>query len=187
MLSEILRKVTRAERRLAGLCKELQDLESTKRGHLQELMRGGQRSTEIKKTDQAILRKGHAISRAKEQVGNLRAELERELARFRKDLIEEKQREVDQFAKQRTRYLKRIEELEVEISKYRYLITGKKDQHLVKVESLLPPQTVKQEHFVPLDEVIGRINLEISRINRMTSEALLGEYEAREKKGNQNP
>ena len=83
-------------------------------------------------------------------------------------MIEEKQRELNDYMEQRTRYLKRIEELEVEISRYRYLVTGKKDRCLA-------------------DEVIGHIKLEIHKIIRMSSEALLKEYLARGKKDDQNP
>ena len=87
---------------------------------------------------------------------------------------------------QRARYLKRIEELEVEISRYRYLVTGKKDRRLVKVRGLLPSEIRHQDNFVSIDEAIGHIKLEVHKITRMNSEALLKEYLAREKKGNKS-
>nr|NIO37421.1 hypothetical protein [Candidatus Bathyarchaeota archaeon] len=88
MLSEILKKLKRAERRLETLHKELQALESEKRVYIQKIMKGEQLTTEVKKADQAMTRKSLVISNAKEKVGNLRAETERQLAEFRKDWID---------------------------------------------------------------------------------------------------
>ncbi len=187
MLSEALKKLKRAERRFAVLREQLRDLETAKRVYLEKIMKGGQPSPEVKKTDQAIKRKILAVSRAKEKVGNLRASMERELAKFRKDLIQEKQEEVSSYVKQRTDYLHRIKELEFEISKYRYLITGKKDHHLVNRKDLLVTEIQNQKSFLPIDEVIGHVKLEISRINRMSGRELLKEYRAREKGHSRKP
>ena len=149
-------------------------------------MRGGQLFREVKRADQAIKKKRLAISKVKKEVGNLRAQLAGQLTEFRRNLIEEKQRELNQCMEQRARYLKRIEELEVEISRYRYLVTGKKDRRLVKVRDLLPSEIRHQDNFVSIDEAIGHIKLEVHKITRMNSEALLKEYLAREKKGNKS-
>ncbi len=186
MLSEILKKLKRAERRLETLHKELQALESEKRVYIQKIMKGEQLTTEVKKADQAMTRKSLVISNAKEKVGNLRAETERQLAKFRKDWIDEKQKEVNDHIKKRTLYLERIKELEVEISKFRYLITGKKDHHLVDLDDLSLPKTDQREALVPIDEVIGRIKVAISRIHSMSSEELLKEYLARVKQNERN-
>ncbi len=86
---------------------------------------------------------------------------------------------------QRAGYLKRIEELEVEISRYRYLVTGKKDRRLANVKDPLPSEIGHQDDFVSIDEVIGHIKLEIHRITRMSSAALLKEYVVRGRKGGQ--
>jgi len=102
-------------------------------------------------------------------------------------LIEEKQGDLNRSMEQRARYLKRIEELEVEISRYRYLVTGKKDRHLVKVENPLPLEVSYQDDFQPIDEVIGHMKLEIHKIIRMSNEELLKEYLARRKEHDQNP
>jgi len=185
MLSEALKKLRQAERRLKALNQELQNLETVKQGYLQEIMKGGQRSIEVKKTDQTIKEKGFAISKAKEQVGNLRAKLEAQLLEFRKELIKEKQTELDHYMERRRQFLKRIEELEVEKSRYRYLITGEKDHRLANKKNLFPLEMQDQKDFVPIDETIGRLQMEVSRINRMRSEALLESYLAREKGGNQ--
>ncbi len=186
MVSQVLNQLKEAERRLQALNQESQALEAQKQVYLKEIMKGAPRSVEIKKTDQALLEKGFAISSAKEQVGNLRAKLEARLADFRKDLIQEKQREHNSYVEKRTSYLNRIEELEVEKSRYRYLVTGRKDQRLANKQDLLPSEARNQEDFVPIDEIIGRIKLEISRISRMSSQALLEEYLAREKKDKEN-
>ena len=186
MGADILKNLKRAERRLESLSQKIQRLESEKQGYLQEIMRGGQLFREVKKADQAIKKKRLAMSKIKEEVSNLRAQLEGQLAEFRRDLIEEKQRELDQCMEQRARYLKRMEELEVEISRYRYLVTGKKDRRLVKVRDLLPSEIRHQGKFVSIDEAIGHIKLEVYKITRMSSEALLKEYLAREKKGDKN-
>jgi len=186
MDADILKKLKRAERRLESLSQGFQNLESEKQGYLQEIMRGGQLFREVKKAGQVIKKKRLAISKAKEEVSNLRAQLQCQLAEFRRDLIEEKQREVNQCMEQRARYLKRIEELEIEISRYRYLVTGKKDRQLVKVKDLLPSEIRHQDGFVSIDEAIGHIKLEVYKITRMSSEALLKEYLAREKKGDKS-
>jgi len=184
--ADILKKLKRAERRLEALNQEFQNLESEKQGYLQEIMRGGQLFREVKKADQVIKEKRLAISKAKRKVSSLRAQLQGQFAEFRRDLIEEKQRELNQCMEQRARYLKRIEELEVEISRYRYLMTGKKDRRLVKVKELLPSEIRHQDDFVSIDEAIGHIKLEVYKITRMSSEALLKEYLAREKKGDKS-
>ncbi len=181
MLSQVLKKLKRAESRLDTLTKELQDLVSEKQTYLEEIMKGGKRSHEVQRIDQAIQEKNRVISKAKARVGKLRAQLETELVDFRKELTEEKQRELDHYIEQRTGYLKRIAELEVEASRYRYLIAGKKDHRLANEENPLPLETPYQSTFVPLDEIIGRIQLELSRISRMTSKVLLENYLARDK------
>ena len=182
LLSDILKKLKRAEKRLDSLSEEFQSLESGKKGYLQELMKGEQLFREVKETDQLLKKKSLAISKARREVGNLRARLAVQLAEFKRDLTEEKQRELDHYMKQRTRYLKRMEELEIEISRYRYLVTGRKDRHLANVKELLPSELRHQEDFVPIDEAIGHVKLEVHRITRMGSDALLKEYLAREKK-----
>ena len=161
MSEDILKTLKRAERRLESLSQELQRLESEKQGYLQEIMSGGQLFREVEKADQVIKKKRLAISKGKEKVSNLRAQLQGQLAEFRRNLIEEKQRELNQCMEQRARYLKRIEELEVEISRYRYLVTGKKDRRLVKVKDLLPSEIRHQDDFVSIDEAIGHIKLEV--------------------------
>lgn len=186
MDTDILKKLKRAERRLESLTQQFQSVESEKQGYLREIMRGGQLFREVKRADQAIKKKRLAISKVKKEVGNLRAQLAGQLTEFRRNLIEEKQRELNQCMEQRARYLKRIEELEVEISRYRYLVTGKKDRRLVKVRDLLPSEIRHQDNFVSIDEAIGHIKLEVHKITRMNSEALLKEYLAREKKGNKS-
>ena len=183
MRSDILKKLKRAERRLESLSQEFQSLESEKQSYLKEIMRGGQLFREVKKLDQVIKAKSLAISKAREKVGNLRARLAGELAEFRRDLIEEKKRELNHYMEQRTRYMKRIEELEVEISRYRYLVTGKKDRRLANVKDLLPSELGHQEDFLSIEEVIGHIKLEVHKITRMSSKELLKESLAREKRG----
>ena len=186
MDKDILKKLKRAERRLESLTQPFQSVESEKQGYLREIMRGGQLFREVKRADQAIKKNRLAISKVKKEVGNLRAQLAGQLTEFRRNLIEEKQRELNQCMEHRARYLKRIEELEVEISRYRYLVTGKKDRRLVKVRGLLPSEIRHQDNFVSIDEAIGHIKLEVHKITRMNSEALLKEYLAREKKGNKS-
>ena len=78
------------------------------------------------------------------------------------------------------------EELELEASRYRDLVTGIKDYPLVNMNDLLPSDIGDQEDSVPNDEAIGKIRLDVSEINRMNSEALLREYLAREAKEDQN-
>jgi hypothetical protein len=112
-------------------------------------------------------------------VGNLHAQLEGVLAELRRDLIARKQRKLDEYMGQRERYLKRIEELEIEISRYRYLLTGKKDRRLVEVKDPLPREVRDRDKFISIDEAIGHINLEIQKIIRMSSRALLTEYMVR--------
>jgi len=186
MDADILKKLKRAERRLESLSQGFQNLESEKQGYLQEIMRGGQLFREVKKAGQVIKKKRLAISKAKEEVSNLRAQLQCQLAEFRRDLIEEKQRELDECMEQRARYMKRIEDLEIEISRYRYLVTGEKDRRLVKVKDLLPSEIHDQDDFVSIDEAIGHIKLEVYKITRMSSKALLKEYLAREKKADKS-
>jgi hypothetical protein len=84
---------------------------------------------------------------------------------------------------QRTRYLERIEKLEVEISRYRYLVTGRKDRRLANVKDLLPSKIRHKGDFASVDELIGRIQLEVHQTTRMNSGALLSEYLARGEKG----
>ena len=98
---DILNRLKQAEALHESLSRELESLESQKRGYLQEIMRGGQLFREVKETDQAITEKHVAISKAKEEVSNLHAQLEGELAEFRRDLIVQKQRELDQYMGQR--------------------------------------------------------------------------------------
>lgn len=185
--SDIWHKLRRAEKRLESLSRELETLESQKQGYLQEIVRGGKLFREVKEADQAIKKKGLAISKTKEKVGRLRSLLAGELARFRKELIEEKQRELNQYMEERTQYLKRIEELELETSRYRYFITGKKDRHLADVKDPLPLDMPHHDDFEPIDEVIGHIKLEIHRIIRISTGELLKDYLARGKKDDQNP
>lgn len=180
-LSEVLKGLKQVETRLEGLKQEFHNLESEKQVHLREMIKGGQRSPKVKKTDQAIQEKTLLISEAKEQASNLRAQLEMELVKLRKNLIKKKQGELDHHMEQRMRYLNRIEELEVEKSRYRYLITGQKGQRLAKEEDLLPLEAQNQGDFVPIDEIIGQIRLEVSRINRLSSKALLEEYVTKKK------
>lgn len=184
---DIWYKLRRAEKRLESLSRELETLDSQKQGYLQEIVRGGQLFIEVKEADQAIKKKGLAISKAKEKVGNLRSLLEGDLARFRKELIEEKKRELDEYVEQRARYLKRVEELEVETSRYRYLITGKKDLRLADVKDPLPSDIPHHDDFEPIDEVMGHIKLQIHKIIRMSSGELLKEYLSRRKTDDQNP
>jgi chromosome segregation ATPase len=186
-LSEVLEKLRQAEARLDLLKQEIQDLESKKQSHLQEIMKGGGGSQRVKKTGEALREKIHTLSKTKEEVGNLRGQLETKLARFKKELIEEKQDELNDHLERRARYLKRIEELEIEASKYRYLLTGKKDHRLVNVKDSLPSEIQNREGFLPIDEVIGHTKLDVSRIDRMSSEELLNEYLVREKRDDQNP
>jgi len=181
-LSDSLKKLRRAEKGLESLSQDLQSLESGKKGYLQGIMRGEQLFREIKETDQLLKDKRLAVSKARKAVGNLRARLAGQLAEFKRNLIKEKQGELQHYMKQRERYLKRIEKLEVEISRYRYLVSGKKDRRLANVKELLPSELRHQEDFVPIDEMIGHITLEVHRITRMGSDALLTEYLAREKK-----
>ena len=180
--SDIVKKLKRAERRLQSLSQEFQNLESGKKSYLQEIMKGGQLFREVKETDQLLKKKSLAISRIRKEIGNLSARLAGQLAEFKRDLIEEKQRELQHYMEQRSRYLKRIEELELEVSRYRYLLTGKKDRNLANVKELLPSELRDQKDFAPIDEVIGHIKLEVHRVTRMSSKALLKEYLAREKK-----
>jgi hypothetical protein len=182
MVSDVFKKLNRAEKRLAILTQQLQNLESEKRVLLQRIMRGEPRSLDVKKADQSIRRRSLAVSRTRGHVANLRAQLETELARFRRELTREKERELNQHMERRARYLKRAEELEVEASRYRHLVTGKKDQRLANVKDLLPSEVEPQAEIVPVDEIIGHTKLEISRISRMNSEALLREYVARERR-----
>ncbi len=184
-LPMILGKLKQAETCLGSLSQEFQRLETEKQAYLREIMMGAQRSKEVKDSDQAIKQKGVDVSKAKEEVSNLRAQLEAQLGEFRKHLIEEKQADLNRYLEQKTQYLKRIEELELETSRYRYLITGKKDRRLANEKDLLPLENREQSDFAPIDELIGRIKLEVSRINRMNSEALLTEYLAREEQSTQ--
>jgi chromosome segregation ATPase len=179
---DVLEKLKKAERRLDTLSQEFQVLEARKQEHLREIMRGGQLYNEVERADLALKKKRLAISRAKEEVSGLRTQLEVQLTAFKKDLIEEKKSELNAFMEERARYLKQIEELEVEISRYRYLVTGKKDRLLANVKDLLPSEIGRQDDFISIDEAIGRIKLEVHRITRMNSEALLEEYLARAKR-----
>jgi chromosome segregation ATPase len=179
---EIVNKLREAEARLESLSKEFQGLESEKQAYLKKIMSGGQLFREVKETDKAIKEKRLAVSNAKKEVSNLRTRLEGQLARFKKDLIQEKQKELKQCMDQRTRYLERIEKLEVEISRYRYLVTGRKDRRLANVKDLLPSKIRHKGDFASVDELIGRIKLEVHQITRMNSEALLSEYLARGEK-----
>jgi chromosome segregation ATPase len=176
MLSDVLKKLRKEESKLEALTQEFHGLEAQKQGYLQEIMKGGQRSAEMAGADEAIREKGHLISETKEQVGNLRVQLELLLTRFREKLTEEKQNELAHRVEERTQYLKRIEELEVEISRYRYLISGKRDHRLAKEKDPLPLEARGPGEFSPIDEIIGHKQLEISKINRMNSRELLDEY-----------
>jgi chromosome segregation ATPase len=179
---DVLDKLKKAERRLDTLSQEFQVLEARKQEYLREIMRGGQLYNEVERADLALKKKRLAISRAKEEVSGLRTQLEVQLTAFKKDLIEEKKSELNSYMEERARYLKQIKELEVEISRYRYLVTGKKDRLLANVKDLLPSEIGPQDEFVSIDEAIGRIKLEVHRITRMNSEALLEEYLARAKR-----
>jgi len=179
---DVLDKLKKAERRLDTLSQEFQVLEARKQEYLREIMRGGQLYNEVERADLALKKKRLAISRAKEEVSGLRTQLEVQLTAFKKDLIEEKKSELNSYMEERARYLKQIKELEVEISRYRYLVTGKKDRLLANVKDLLPSEIGPQDEFVSIDEAIGRIKLEVHRITRMSSEALLEEYLARAKR-----
>ncbi len=183
MAKDILNKLRRAETRHKSLSQDLERLESEKQGYLYEIMKGAQLFREVKKADQMIKRKRLSISKAKKDVSNLRAQWEGRLGEFKKDLIEEKQRELNHYMEQRARYLKRMEELEVEISRYRYLVTGKKDRRLADVKDPLPTEVHYEDDFVSIDEVIGHIKLEVHKITRMSSQTLLKEYMARGRKG----
>jgi hypothetical protein len=92
-----------------------------------------------------------------------------------------------EYVEQRARYLKRVEELEVETSRYRYLITGKKDLRLADVKDPLPSDIPQHDDFEPIDEVMGHIKLQIHKIIRMSSGELLKEYLSRRKTDDQNP
>ena len=186
MGKDILKKLRRAEARLKSLNQELERLESEKQRYLQEMMKGAQLFTEVKRAGQVIKKKRLAISKVKKEVSNLRAQWEGQLAEFKRILIEEKQKELNDYMQQRAGYLKRIEELEVEISRYRYLVTGKKDRRLANVKDPLPSEIGRQDDFVSIDEVIGHMKLEIHRITRMSSEELLKEYMARKRRGGQS-
>jgi chromosome segregation ATPase len=183
MGKDVLGKLRKAERRLEKLSQECERLETEKQEYLQEIMRGGQLYREVEKADEAMKGKRLAISKAKEEVSSLRTQLEVQLTHFKKDLIEEKKKDLDSFMEERARYLRRIEALEIEISRYRYLVTGKKDRRLANVKELLPSEIQPQDEFMSIDEAIGRIKLEVHRITRMSSEALLGEYRARVRTG----
>lgn len=180
---DVLDKLKKAQRRLEKLSQDFHVLETRKQEHLREIMKGAQLYNEVEKADLALKKKRLAISRAKEEVSGLRTKLEVQLTAFKKDLIEEKKTELNSYMEERARYLKQIEELEVEISRYRYLVTGKKDRLLANVKALLPSEIGPQDEFVSIDEAIGRIKLEVHRITRMNSEALLEEYRERVKKG----
>jgi len=182
VILDTLGKLRQAEGILASLSQEIRTLESERQGHLQEIVRGRQLLTELNQIDRVINEKKIAFSKSKEEVGYLRAQLESQLSAFRKDLLEEKQRALDSYLEQRSGYLKRIEVLELEASKYRYLVTGKKDQRLANVKDLLPSE-LGMADFVPVDEHIGKIKLQVSTINRMNSEELLKKYLEREKEG----
>lgn len=183
MGKDVLDKLRKAERRLEKLSQECERLEAEKQEYLQEIMRGSQHYREVEKADEAMKGKRLAISKAKEEVSSLRTQLEVQLTHFKKDLIEEKKKDLNSYMEERARYLRRIEALEIEISRYRYLVTGKKDRRLANVKDLLPSEIQPQDEFMSIDEAIGRIKLEVHRITRMSSEALLGEYRARVKTG----
>jgi chromosome segregation ATPase len=183
MGKDVLDKLRKAERRLEKLSQECERLEAEKQEYLKEIMRGSQLYREVEKADEAMKGKRLAISKAKEEVSSLRTQLEVQLTHFKKDLIEEKKKDLNSYMEERARYLRRIEALEIEISRYRYLVTGKKDRRLANVKDLLPSEIQPQDEFMSIDEAIGRIKLEVHRITRMSSEALLGEYRARVKNG----
>jgi chromosome segregation ATPase len=183
MGKDVLDKLRKAERRLEKLSQECERLEAEKQEYLKEIMRGGQLYREVEKADEAVKGKRLAISKAKEEVSSLRTQLEVQLTHFKKDLIEEKKKDLNSYMEERARYLRRIEALEIEISRYRYLVTGKKDRRLANVKDLLPSEIQPQDEFMSIDEAIGRIKLEVHRITRMSSEALLREYRTRVIKG----
>ncbi len=182
VILDTLGKLRQAEGILASLSQAIRILESERQGHLQEIVRGRQLLTELNRIDQTINEKKAAFSKSKEEVGHLRAQLESQLSDFRKDLLEEKQRALDSYVERRSGYLERIKMLEIEASKYRYLVTGKKDQRLANVRDLLPSD-MDAVDFVPVDGHIGKIKLQVSMINRMNSEELLKKYLDREKEG----
>lgn len=182
MGKNVLDTLKRAERRLDKLSQEFQVMEARKQEYLREIMRGAHHYHEVEKADLALKKKRLAISRAKEEVSGLRTQLEIQLTAFKKDLIEEKKSELNSYMEERARYLKQIEELQVEISRYRYLVTGKKDRLLANLKDPLPSEIGPQDEFMSIDEAIGRIKLEVHRITRMNSEALLEEYLARAKR-----
>jgi hypothetical protein len=184
--AKVLERLREAEARLEFLNREIRSLESEKQGYLKEIMKGGQRFSDVKRIDQALQDRSVLFSKTKEEAGNLRGQLERRLAKFRKQLVKEKQRELDRNLRRREGYLKRIRELELEASRYRYLVTGIKDYRLANVNNLLPSDIGDEDDSVPIDEAIGKIKLEVSEINRMNSEALLDDYLARETKEGQN-
>ncbi len=124
VILDTLGKLRQAEGILASLSQEIRILESERQGHLQEIVRGRQLLTELNRIDQIINEKKGAFSKSKEEVGHLRAQLESQLSDFRKDLLGEKQRALDSYLERRSGYLKRIDVLELEASKYRYLVTA---------------------------------------------------------------
>jgi len=185
-LSEVLEKLRQAEARLECLNREIRNLESDKQSYLKEIMKGGRRSLQVKRIDRALRERNLPLSKTKEEIGNLRGQLETKLAEFRKQLIEEKQKELIEHLEIREGYLKRVGELELEASRYRYFVTGIKDHRLINVRNHLPSEIEDQEDFVPIDQAIGYTKLDVSRINRMSSKALLDEYLARETKEDHN-
>jgi chromosome segregation ATPase len=183
---KVLERLKEIETRRDSLDREIRSLESEKQDYLKEVMKGGRLSSEVKRIDQALRDRKILFSKTNEEIGNLRGQLETRLARFRKQLVEQKQRELDRHLRRREGYLKRIKELELEASRYRYLVTGIKDYRLANVNNLLPSDIGDQDDSVPIDEVIAKIKLEVSEINRMKSEVLLGDYLARQAKEGQN-
>ena len=179
--AEILKKLREAEKRLEGLNQEIRNLESEKQSYLKQIMKAGCLSSNVKRIAQALQDRNLLLSKTKEEIGNLRGQLETRLAKFRKQLIEEKQRELNWHLNKREGYLNRVGELELEASRYRYLVTGMKDHRLANVKDLLPSDIGDREAFVPIDEAISQTKLEVSGINRMNSEALLDAYLARER------
>lgn len=179
-LSIILDELRQTESQFDSLNKELRDLESQKQYHVREVLRGRKDLSQVTETNRAIKEMRLAISNTKERIGDIRTRLETRLVERRRELIQKKHAELDQHMELRKRYAKRIRELELEISKYRYLITGNKDRSLAGMEDLLPREIRLEEGFAPIDEAIVRVKAEISAASHISTKALLREYLAGE-------
>ena len=87
---KVLERLKEIETRLDSLGREIRSLESEKQGYLKEVMKGGRLSSEVKRIDQALRDRKVLFSKTNKEIGNLRGQLETRLARFRKQLVEEK-------------------------------------------------------------------------------------------------